>query len=69
MQLFKPLDYATFDFRVSAENKAYLLDINADATLHPQRSLAQIAHHNGLSYKQLIEVILQTSLKGIGNGA
>lgn len=63
IQLFKPLDYATFDFRVSADNQAYLLDINADATLHPERSLAQIAHHNGLSYGELIEVILQTSQK------
>ncbi|MEM6403877.1 MAG: D-alanine--D-alanine ligase, partial [Cyanobacteria bacterium P01_D01_bin.116] len=63
MQLFKPLDYATFDFRFSADNQAYLLDINADATLHPERSFAQIARNNGLSYKQLIEVILQTALK------
>ena len=68
MQLFKPLDYATFDFRVSAgnfsaDNQAYLLDINADATLHPERSLAQIALQNSLSYRDLIEVILQTSLK------
>ncbi|BAY86928.1 D-alanine--D-alanine ligase A [Calothrix parasitica NIES-267] len=61
MQLFKPLDYATFDFRVSADNQAYLLDINADATLHPQRSFAQIARNNGLSYQQLIEVILETA--------
>lgn len=69
MQLLKPLDYATFDFRVDSDNQAYLLDINADATLHPKRSLAQIALQNGLSYKQLIEVILQTSLKGIGHRA
>ena len=63
MQLFNPLDYATFDFRVSADNQAYLLDINADATLHPQRSFAQIARNNGLSYQQLIEVILETAMK------
>lgn len=63
MQLLKPLDYATFDFRIDNNNQAYLLDINADATLHPQRSFAQIARNNGLSYKQLIEVILETALK------
>ena len=61
MQLFKPLDYATFDFRVAGDNQFYLLDINADATLHPKRSLAQIALQNGLSYQQLIEVILETA--------
>ena len=70
IELLKPLDYATFDFRVSADNQAYLLDINADATLHPQRSFAQIARNNGLSYGQLIEVILETArLKGIGDRA
>ena len=70
IELLKPLDYATFDFRVSAGNQAYLLDINADATLHPQRSFAQIARNNGLSYGQLIEVILETArLKGIGDRA
>ncbi|NJR17824.1 MAG: D-alanine--D-alanine ligase [Calothrix sp. CSU_2_0] len=61
MQLLKPLDYATFDFRISTDGQPYLLDINADATLHPQRSLAQIAYAAGLSYQQLIEMILNTS--------
>ncbi|MEM7552949.1 MAG: D-alanine--D-alanine ligase [Cyanobacteria bacterium P01_A01_bin.84] len=63
MQFFSPLDYATFDFRIAADGRAYLLDINADATLNPQRSFAQIALQNGLSYQQLIEMILQASLK------
>jgi D-alanine-D-alanine ligase len=61
IQLLKPLDYATFDFRISADGQPYLLDINADATLHPQRSLAQIAYAAGLSYQQLIEMIFNTS--------
>jgi D-alanine-D-alanine ligase len=43
--------------------QAYLLDVNADATLHPQRSLAQVARAAGLSYTQLIEAILKTSLE------
>ncbi|BAZ37743.1 D-alanine--D-alanine ligase A [Calothrix sp. NIES-4101] len=61
MQLLKPLDYATFDFRISTDGQPYLLDINADATLHPKRSLAQIAYAEGLSYQQLIEMILNVS--------
>jgi D-alanine-D-alanine ligase len=52
MKLFGPLDYATFDFRIAADGQAYLLDINVDATLHPRRSLAQVARANGLSYQQ-----------------
>ncbi|MUG98459.1 D-alanine--D-alanine ligase [Scytonema sp. UIC 10036] len=62
MKFFAPLDYATFDFRIASDGRAYLLDINADATLHPQRSFAQIAGAAGLSYQQLIEVILKTCL-------
>ncbi len=61
MQWLAPLDYATFDFRVTPDGQAYLLDINADATLHPQRSLAQIATKAGLTYQDLISAILQTS--------
>ncbi|WP_414587372.1 D-alanine--D-alanine ligase family protein [Scytonema sp. PCC 10023] len=63
MKLLGPLDYATFDFRIAPDEQAYLLDINADATLHPQRSFAQIARAAGLSYQQLISVILETSLE------
>uniref|UniRef100_A0A0C1RCT7 D-alanine--D-alanine ligase n=1 Tax=Tolypothrix bouteillei VB521301 TaxID=1479485 RepID=A0A0C1RCT7_9CYAN len=62
MKFLGPLDYATFDFRMASDGRAYLLDINADATLHPQRSFAQIARAAGLSYQELIEVILKASL-------
>lgn len=61
MRALAPLDYATFDFRVTPEGYAYLLDVNADATLHPERSLAQIAIKAGLTYPNLIELILQTA--------
>ncbi len=63
MKLLGPLDYATFDFRIASDGQAYLLDVNADATLYPQRSLAQVARAAGLSYTQLIEAILKTSLE------
>lgn len=63
MRLLGSLDYATFDFRIASDGQAYLLDVNADATLHPQRSLAQVARAAGLSYGQLIEAILKTSLE------
>lgn len=63
MERLAPLDYATFDFRLTPEGKAYLLDVNADATLHPQRSFAQIATQNGLNYRELIGEILQTVIQ------
>lgn len=59
VNLLQPLDYATFDFRV--DQQAYLVDVNADATLHPLRSLAQIAQAQNLTYPTLIEFILKTT--------
>jgi D-alanine-D-alanine ligase len=63
MRLLGPLDYATFDLRIADDGQAYLLDVNADATLHPERSLAQVARAAGFSYGELIETILKTSLE------
>ncbi|BAZ17988.1 D-alanine--D-alanine ligase A [Calothrix sp. NIES-4071] len=63
MEFLGDIDYATFDFRIANDGRAYLLDINADATLHPERSLAMIAKYSGLSYGDLIEAILKTSLQ------
>jgi D-alanine-D-alanine ligase len=63
MSLLGSLDYATFDFRIAEDGQAYLLDVNADATLHPERSLAQVARAAGFSYGELIEAILKTSLE------
>lgn len=62
MKLLGGLDYATFDFRIASDGRAYLLDVNADATLHPQRSLARVAGAAGLSYTELVEAILKTAL-------
>lgn len=61
MTLLQPLDYATFDFRIGSQGQAYLIDVNADATLHPWRSLAQIAKAQNLTYPHLIELILKTT--------
>lgn len=58
MNLLQPLDYVTFDFRLDQQGQAYLVDVNADATLHPLRSLAQIAKAQNLTYQTLIELIL-----------
>lgn len=61
MNLLQPLDYATFDFRLDQQRQAYLVDVNADATLHPLRSLAQIAQAQNLTYPHLIKRVLMTT--------
>lgn len=63
LKLFNPLDYATFQFKIAPDGKVYLIQIDADPTLHPEQTLAQIALATGLSYEQLLETILQTALE------
>jgi len=63
--LFKrlsPLDYATFDFRIDEKGNAYLIDVNADATLHPERTLALSFSLAGINYKHVIQAICNAVL-------
>lgn len=62
-QTFAPLDYATFDVRMDAEGNHYFLEFNADATLHPRRTLAECCRLNGLSYDLLIKGILDSAFR------
>lgn len=58
---FLPLDYATFDVRIDEAGQHHFLEFNADATLHPQRTLAQCAALHDLSYQDLLRIILETA--------
>jgi D-alanine-D-alanine ligase len=60
---FAPLDYATFDIRVDTEGNHYFLEFNADATLHPRRTLAECCRLNGLPYDSLIKGILDSAFR------
>ncbi|MGA1871302.1 MAG: D-alanine--D-alanine ligase [bacterium] len=65
-KLFLPVDYGTMDVRVDKYGNHYFLEFNADATLHPQRTLAQCCHLNGLNFNEMIIKILSTSMKRWG---
>lgn len=58
-----PMGYASFDFRIAKNGKVYLIDVNADATLHPRRSFALGFQYNGISYLEMISRILAAGLK------
>ena len=49
-----PVDYASFDFRIDNNDIAMLIDVNLDATLHPERSLARSIVGRGTTYQELI---------------
>ncbi len=60
-RMLAPLDYATFDVRVDEAGRHYFLEVNADATLHPKRTLAECCRLNGLDYRGLIDAILRSA--------
>jgi D-alanine-D-alanine ligase len=65
-ELFRPVDYGTMDVRVDGQGRHYFLEFNADATLHPQRTLAQCCALNGVDYRTMIGKILSASFKRWG---
>jgi D-alanine-D-alanine ligase len=66
MSKLEPLEYASFDFRITAAGAVYLIDINADATLHPERSFALGFQYKAVGYPQIIEMILNRSMRRWG---
>jgi D-alanine-D-alanine ligase len=65
-QLLCPLDYGVFDIRQSEDGDFFIIEFNTDATLHPDRTLAQCCQMHGISYEQMIEYILQTAFQRQG---
>jgi len=65
-QYFLPCDYGTFDIRIDKNGKHYFLEFNADATLHPVRTLAMCCGLNGVDYTAMIRMILETAFERQG---
>lgn len=65
-RLLGPMDYATFDIRADNNGRYFFLEVNADATLHPGRTLSKCCALNGIDYSSMIKLILSTSLKRHG---
>ena len=63
---FLPVDYGTFDLRFDERGQHYFLEFNADATLHPRRTLAQCCALNGVGFQEMIRKILQSSFRRWG---
>lgn len=57
-KVFKLSGYARVDFRVDKDNNPFVLEINANPCLSPDSGLFAAAGNEGLSYKELINIIL-----------
>lgn len=64
--LFLPVDYGTFDIRLDGEGRHYFLEFNADATLHPRRTLAQCCALHGVDYREMMRRILKSAFQRWG---
>ncbi len=65
-RLFSPIDYGVMDIRMDSQGNHYFLELNADATLHPQRTLAKCCELNGVPYVDMIRKILTCSFRRWG---
>ncbi len=59
--LFGLRGYARVDFRVDERNQPWVLEINANPCLSPDAGFVAAASQTGLSYRQVVERIIQDS--------
>ena len=62
--LFGLRGYARVDFRVDAEGRPFILEINPNPCLEPNAGVAAACAQAGLSYVQLIDDIVHAALQG-----
>ena len=55
--------YARMDFRVTADERIYVLEANPNPNLSYGEDLAESAHAAGITYEQLIQRILNLGLR------
>lgn len=53
--------YARMDFRISKDMKPYLLEINTQPGCTPTSLLPKSAAHDGISFPQLIEILIENA--------
>jgi len=61
-RLLSPMDFGVLDLRITPDGAPYFLELNADATLHPDRTLANCCRLNGSSYDEMIARILHAAI-------
>jgi D-alanine-D-alanine ligase len=65
-RLFDLAGYARVDFRVDADNRPWILEINANPCPAPDSGFAAAAAEAGIEYEELIERILADALERSG---
>lgn len=55
--------YARFDIRITPEESIYILEANANPSLDPDDELAESAKKSGITYQELIKMIVKFGLR------
>jgi D-alanine-D-alanine ligase len=61
--IFRMEDFMRFDFRVSEDETAYLIDLNPNCALCSDATLVEIYKHMGKTYDDMIGDILKSAMK------
>lgn len=67
-RLFGLSGYARVDFRVDAEERPYIIDINANPCLTPDAGFAAALEHSGIGYDEAVARIVSGALRGSRRG-
>ena len=62
-QVLNVYDYGRVDFRLDQDNRPYILEMNSMASVNPNSSFVTSARKAGMSYKQLINRIIEVAVE------
>ena len=62
--LFGLTGYARVDFRVDAEGKPYILEVNPNPCLEPNAGFAAACEQSGMTYEDLIAHVVKAAMQG-----
>lgn len=62
-QLFECRDYARVDFRVDAEDRVHVIEVNPNPDISPQSGMARAIQAQGMTYAEFIRGLLEKAVQ------
>jgi D-alanine-D-alanine ligase len=61
-------DYARIDMRIAENRRPYIIEVNANPLISPEAGFATAAEIAGMTYKEVIKIIIDCTLERKKNG-